>query len=268
MGGPNFCDGFHPSVGGGPCTLAAGGNRICIKGKCKRDARCKEKRCASHCKCARMGWRVGRERARPHIPAVFVPMPKAKAKAKAKAKVGPGPAAAPVVAPPASVLPVGRPSSTIVDVLEVEEWYKRMIADVLVASVVIIGTYMFDHPRLQAALLKRLLGGTAFALTVLIDKVTLEGRTPWHQRPRLAALRAAGAKILMCRGKGPKSSYHKKALVIDKRIMYTGGANFTYQSDDGGNGELTFRMTGQPVLDTLAILDRDERAAICEWGGK
>ena len=211
-----------------------------------------------------MGWRVGRERGRPDVAAVLVAMPKAKAKAKAKA--GPGPAAVPVVAP--LLAPVGRPSATSVDVLDVEVWYKRMVADVLVASIVIIATYMFDHPRLQQALLKRLKGGHAFTLTVLIDKATLEGKTPWYQRSRLDALLKAGAKIYMCRGtKGPKSSYHKKALIADKRVMYTGGANFTYQSDDGGNGELTFRMLGQPVLDTLAILDRDRRAAICEWDG-
>ena len=31
MGGPIFCAGKHPSVGGGPCTLASGGNRICSR---------------------------------------------------------------------------------------------------------------------------------------------------------------------------------------------------------------------------------------------
>ena len=93
----------------------------------------------------------------------------------------------------------------------------------------------------------------------------LEGNTPWYQRSRLTALVAEGASVHVCTGQPPKGIYHRKALIVDKRYMYTGGANFTYQSDDGGNKELTFRMTGELVLQVLAILQDDMRTAVRKW---
>ena len=54
-------------------------------------------------------------------------------------------------------------------------------------------------------------------------------------------------------------------MIIDKRYMYTGGANVTYQSDGGGNKELVFRMTGPPVRDVLATLQDDMRNAARRW---
>ena len=38
MGGPNYCGGIHPSRGGGPCVLGAGGHSCSIKGNLSRIA--------------------------------------------------------------------------------------------------------------------------------------------------------------------------------------------------------------------------------------
>ena len=38
MGGPNYCSGIHPSRGGGPCVLGAGGHSCSIKGNLSRIA--------------------------------------------------------------------------------------------------------------------------------------------------------------------------------------------------------------------------------------
>ena len=54
MPGPYECDGIHPSRGGGVCTLGTGGGKVSIRGKCKYDVRCGEKRCASHRKICQM----------------------------------------------------------------------------------------------------------------------------------------------------------------------------------------------------------------------
>ena len=76
MPAPHFCKPYQ----GVPCDLTAAGTAVSIPGRCKHDSRCNELRCSAHCKCARMGWRTGRNMSR-----------LAQAKAKAHAKPAPEP---------------------------------------------------------------------------------------------------------------------------------------------------------------------------------
>jgi phosphatidylserine/phosphatidylglycerophosphate/cardiolipin synthase-like enzyme len=202
----------------------------------------------------RIGWNAGRGK--------HVQKPKAKTKAKAKA----APKAIPKAMAKVMAGPVGRPLALRADVLSgAKDWYEQMLVDIAVASEVLMATYMYDHPQLHGLLLRRLKGRAGITVDILIDKGALEGNTPWYQRSRLSVLVNAGATVHVCTGQPPKGIYHRKAVVVDKRYLYTGGANMTYQSDEGGNKELVFRITGQPVLDVLSILDADVRTALRKW---
>ena len=118
-----------------------------------------------------------------------------------------------------------------------------------IAVEVEMGTYQYDNLKLHTRLLARLKDRSAFSLNVLIDEEQFGGRVPKLQRTRLAELKAAGkgrCKVYLCKGKRGKGSYHCKALVIDRRYLYTGGMNFTSKSED--NEELVYRHTGPLVL--------------------
>ena len=255
MPGPYHCVGEHPSQGGGICKSGTRGRPATIKGKCTFDPRCGEKRCATHCKCARMGWRQGLNAGR----AKNLPTPKVITKVKATSK------AMPKAAPKALAGPVGHPLALNANTLPVHEWFKQMIVDVRDATEVFMATFMYDHPQLHGVLLKRLQGRSSFSLNILIDESVLKGNKPWHQKQRLTALVEAGAIVYVCTGHTPKGIYHRKAVIVDRRFMYTGGANMTNQADAGGNKELIFRMVGPPVLETLAILHEDMRTAVRRW---
>ena len=107
-------------------------------------------------------------------------------------------------------------------------------------------------------------GREPFSLVVLVDQESLNSGTPYCQRSRLNALRGETAVILACRGGPPNGIFHKKALIVDRRYMYTGGANFTNKSER--NGELVFRTVGPPVAEVLADL-AGSRARGVEWEG-
>jgi hypothetical protein len=112
-------------------------------------------------------------------------------KAKAKAMAG----------------PVGHPPALRADVVPVvQDWYKQMLADVRGASEVLLATYMYDHPDLQALLVRRLSGRTPFSLEILIDKGVLEGNAPWYQRSRLTSLVSEGAVVHVCTGASPRQA--------------------------------------------------------------
>ena len=77
------------------------------------------------------------------------------------------------------------------------------------------------------------------------------------QRPRLLKLEAAGADIYLCRGRKGRGSHHKKAVVVDGRTAYVGGANLTNQAADF-NGEMWTRFTGFPVAVADVLCDLEE----------
>ena len=49
--------------------------------------------------------------------------------------------------------------------------------------------------------------------------------------------------------------FHKEAVVVDSRVAYVGGANFTDQAVNY-NGELVVRLVGPPVAETLTELEQ------------
>ena len=66
-------------------------------------------------------------------------------------------------------------------------------------SEIVVASYMFDHAALAHALVCRLSRQAALSVSVLVDLAAFNERTSRHQRPRLVALRNAGAKIYLCR---------------------------------------------------------------------
>ena len=215
-------------LNGRPCVMGKRGKAISMRYPC---ADCREWRCRSHCKCARSGHAVGRK----------APRPNAKARAAAKALAAP---AAAVVVPP-----VGRPAPLSFQLLAVSVWYAQMLTEVRGAGEIVLASMLFDHTALCAALLARLGQRTAFTLTVLVDAQAFKQRTALNQRPRLDSLRRAGALVYLCRGRVPRGIFHIKALVVDRRVGFAGGANFTNKSLQ--NAELTWRFSGPPVADVL-----------------
>jgi phosphatidylserine/phosphatidylglycerophosphate/cardiolipin synthase-like enzyme len=62
--------------------------------------------------------------------------------------------------------------------------------------------------------------------------------------------------VYLCQGCGGRyGRFHKKAVVVDSRIAYVGGANLTDQAVNY-NGELVVRLLGPPVAETLTELEQ------------
>ena len=124
-----------------------------------------------------------------------------------------------------------------------------------------MATYMYDNLDLHKVLVRRL-QQQSFQCTVRVDAEAFTGRTPFHQRARLAELHQNGGKVFLCRGAMRKGPYHRKALVADRRYLYTGGANLTSKSRE--NKELCWRMTGPVVGEFLKILKQDAEQGILQ----
>ena len=107
-------------------------------------------------------------------------------------------------------------------------------------------------------------GGSTFALEVLVDREAFVTRGARRQRPRLNELRRAGAQVYLCRGTPPLGAFHVKAAVLDRRVCFTGSANFTEKSLD--NCELTMRIVGPQVTDILETVGAARGRAML-WDG-
>ena len=220
-------------------------NRVCDK--------CGEQRCKKHCKCGRDKENVlkGRSSARGYdgfevarVQAV------GKAKAKAKAKALPEPV----------VAPVGRASPPGMVMLAVADWYKECCSSIKSASQVELATYQYDNIAVQTVLLERLRGRRGFTLNLYIDIEQFNGKTPRSQKTFLTQLQTNGASIYLCKGPGPRGAYHSKACVIDRRVVFSGNANFTQKSLS--NEEFCYKASGPVVLEFL------ERLAVHRTVGK
>ena len=139
-----------------------------------------------------------------------------------------------------------------------------MLGAVSAASEVLAGSFLFDHGGLTDTLLRRLRGHPPVSVTLLVDAEGLQQGTSRHQRSRLRALRDAGAAVYLCRGQGRRGRLHFKALVVDRRKVYTGSSNLTDKSVE--NDELHLQLVGEPVLSIIAQLLRAQSRGTL-WNG-
>ena len=235
------CKGYFTS--GRPCKASRSkpGQKVCINGSCSV---CKEPRCKSHCLCGRQGTAVGRAAARPghgvravDVVSAAVPTPC-------------------IPTAPVSVLP-----AVSVEVLEGDSWFTRLATDLRQAATVVLGSYTYDEPEIQA-ILERRLRSRACNVEIFVDKEEFDKGTTRHERSRLVVLQKLGAVVRKCKGK-PRSKvygsyargyghFHKKVVIIDKQILYHGSANCTRNSRC--NDESVLRLKGHPVMTVLLNL--------------
>ena len=205
---------------------------------------CNQQRCKKHCGCSESA--KGRSAAR------------GVGTGKASRRVPQLPA--PAVVPQ----PVGRASAPSAQFLDIVSFYEQCCSGMAVASEVEMASYMYDEESLHSMFLKRLKGRAEFKLTVTLDREAFAGGTPKSQKRRVKELKEAGATVFLCKGGGGQGNFHSKALVLDRRFLFTGGANFTQNSRR--NSELNFRITGPAVAQVLAELSR-QRGRQKQWDG-
>ena len=111
--------------------------------------RCREWRCAKHCRCGRNGTNVGR-----HAPRIF---------GAAVGVAGASSRRARVVVDTVARAPVGKPAAESTKRVGLVEWWNSVIVAVQEAKEVEMGTYMFDDTRLYDVLLDRLRGSSDFS---------------------------------------------------------------------------------------------------------
>lgn len=149
-------------------------------------------------------------------------------------------------------------------ILDIDVFYNKICADLSTASEVELASYIYDDPSLQKVLLQRLKGRWDFKLNMYVDAEMFAGTGCRYQRKRLRDLCEAGAKVFLCKGPGRQGSFHMKALVVDRRYLYSGSPNFTYKSHC--NEELCMRITGGEVAKVLEKLS-GHRLTCNAWDG-
>ena len=92
--------------------------------------------------------------------------------------------------------------------------------------------------------------GSSLNLNLYIDREQFAGTIPKKQKAAIRKLFRKGAKIFICKGLRRNGSFHSKALVVNRRVLYMGGANFTNWSHN--NCETMFRATGAVVAEVMA----------------
>ena len=227
------------------CTLSRDGekNPISLNKAC---ARCGQWRCKTHCACGQAGELTGQKRGRPPVDARAMPRDMIAETSPQEATEKPN---------LSSLHPVGRRSPLSVETFVADpSWWERALEETKHASHIMVSSFLYDEPSLQAMLKQRLQSRSACNVSVLIDEAEYKARRARHQRPRLMELRDLGAAVYLCQGGECKAlfgqnsylgNYHVKALILDRRVMYTGSSNMTLSSRK--NIELMFRMTGPPV---------------------
>lgn len=111
---------------------------------------------------------------------------------------------------------------------------------------------MFDEPDLYTKLRNKLVK-KELKLRVYVDRKSHQEKKAFFQHRRLSELREAGAQVFLCEGETRDGCWHKKAAVLDRRTLFSGGANFT-RSGRRANSELVYKLTGAPVEDVLTDL--------------
>jgi hypothetical protein len=217
--------------------------------------RCEEWRRADHCRCTRESTPGGRK-PRKFTRGALEPEPRPRARARLEEAVQVEVAR-----------PRGRPSPSSCELVDLRQWWSTVVAEVGGAREVELASYMFDDKSLFDVL-ARGLRRKQLVLNVYIDAEALGGQTPRSQRKRLTELLALGgeegrATVWRCKT-WRQCSYHCKALIVDRRVLYTGSANFTENSRR--NRETVYRMTG-PVVEQVLRQLAEDRGAWGEWDG-
>ena len=177
-------------------------------------------------------------------------------------------------ASPVVPVAVGHPSNLAVEVFSDASWFDTLLAEMRYASTVWIATYVFDDPQVAREFMRRLRGqrSSPFACKIIVDRAYYESRKAVHQRPRRRELQELGAEIFLSDGHdgspifgygARKGIMHYKAVVLDHRVAFTGGANLTMAAR--ANRELVFRMRGPPVTPIKAATLDVENAATCSF---
>ena len=113
------------------------------------------------------------------------------------------------------------------EIMDPDAWWTSLLQTVRASNSIIVASYTYDHPKLTQTLLAWLADTSSFDLLLLVDKEMFEARSAYHEHARLDSLRRGGATVELCRGHGPRGSFHKKILIADRRTAYLGSANFT-----------------------------------------
>ena len=123
-----------------------------------------------------------------------------------------------------------------------------------------MGTTRCDGGRgLETPLFGRPTDGSNMKAALCLDsQVFSEGR-PICGIGRARRLRANGAEVLLCEGLRRYGSYHVKEIIFNRRVLFTGSANFTTASHK--NQERGYRMTGDVVATALADTSSDKSRA-------
>ena len=87
-----------------------------------------------------------------------------------------------------------------------------------------IASYCMDEARLFNTVAELF---PACKVNLYIDKEILADATKEKQRKRVRQLHRKGAHVYVLNGLRSLGSFHSKELIINRRIMYFGGANFT-----------------------------------------
>ena len=210
---------------GKPCWL----NRACDN--------CGEYRCKKHCRCGRRG--EGKYKLSDGHPSAASPSSSSATASSSSAAL--------------SLAPVGRaPAPSCRLLADAREMYSMVCTEIEGSSEVELASYQYDNPTLHAALLKRLNGRRKFTLNVYIDTEQFGGRVPKMMKSRIRELGQSGASVYLCKGGGPRGSFHAKGLVIDRRYLYCGSPNLTGKSVN--NEEWPMRCTGDVVGQVLSRL--------------
>ena len=125
-----------------------------------------------------------------------------------------------------------------------------------------IGSYCIDENSLFTAVEDFL---PDCKVNLYIDEEQFDDPKKTLQRRKVRKLHHKGAKVYVMKGLRRWGSYHCKLLIINRRVMYFGSANFTNKSHD--NRESTFRATGA-VVDEMLEDAAEWRLAGRLWDGK
>ncbi len=173
------------------------------------------------------------------------------------------------------LLPVGARAARAAlgaDVLHGDAWFSGMLRETKTAASWVAASRVFDDEETVRVLLKKLRSPGGFECKVVVDERAHRDNVSRYRRPRLRALRAAGAEVYLAGGSNQSATrrfgrsargpcMHAKAVVIDSRVAYAGYANCTQQARV--NRELMLRLVGPPVTDVLSGVSSAIANATC-----